>query len=246
MDPIVQLSVTALVVLVASMIQRVTGMGFALAAAPPLVLLYGAEEGVRASMCTGLVLSAVMVSTLLRDVDWRGTGWLVLGGALAAPIGAWVTGVVPAQWLVLFVGVFALLSLLGGAWAGVRRAFGGARGAVIAGGLSGFMHVTSGLSGPPLAMYALQNQWSQRRFAASVQLVFIALSLFGLGFRGLPDMPLPELGVLSAAVVAGILIGSVAVRHIPAVWARRGMLAIAWAGTLTVLVRGAIDLLESR
>lgn len=241
-EPIGLLALTALIVLVASVIQRITGMGFALAGAPPLVLLYGAEEGVKASVCAGLVLSVLMVSALLRDVDWRTTGWLVLGGAGAAPFAAWVAAVTPTQWLTLLIGAFALISLLGGAWRSVQRALDGRRGAVIAGATSGFMHVTSGLSGPPLALYALQNKWDQRRFVASIQVVFIAFHLFTLGLRGMPEMPLPELGVLSLAVAVGLLVGSFVVRYVPAQWARRGMLTVAWAGTLTVLARGMIDL----
>ena len=48
--------------------------------------------------------------------------------------------------------------------------------------------------------------------------------------------------VLVAATAAGIVVGSLLVRFVPAPIARRAMLAIAWAGATVVLVRGILAL----
>lgn len=236
------LTLTCATMFVAAIVQRITGLGFALTATAPMVLMYGPDEGVKAGIVTGIVVSAVMVVTMLRDVSWRRSGMLVLGGALAAPLAAWLTFAVPSPVLLVLVGLAALLSLVGGRFVSVARGLTGVRGALFTGAASGFLHVTSGLSGPPLVVYGVQSRWEQRSFVASLQIVFIAFHVFTLGLRGLPAMPLGEIGILACAVVLGLGAGSLLVRAVPALWARRGMLAIAWAGTIAVLVRGALEL----
>ncbi|MGF3054747.1 hypothetical protein ACQUSY_12445 [Microbacterium sp. YY-03] len=51
------------------------------------------------------------------------------------------------------------------------------------------MHVTSGLSGPPLAAHAVGDNWNQRSFTATVQVIFVVLCLSSVIIRGLPVSP---------------------------------------------------------
>jgi len=60
--------------LVAAVVQRITGLGFALVATAPLVILYGPLDGVRLVVLLGLVASGSMLLAVLPDVDWRRTG----------------------------------------------------------------------------------------------------------------------------------------------------------------------------
>lgn len=71
--------VVCAVVLVASVVQHITGLGFALVAAPAMVLVYGAVDGVKAVVVLGLVVSSAMLLAMLREVHWRRAGWLALG-----------------------------------------------------------------------------------------------------------------------------------------------------------------------
>ena len=104
------------------------------------------------------------------------------------------------------------------------------------------MHVASGLSGPPLAAHAVGVGWPQRSFASSVQVIFAVFSAVSVLLRGLPTAPAIDIGILIAATAAGIVVGSLAARVVPARVARVVMLVIAWSGAVVVLARGLLAL----
>ena len=223
---------------IAAVIQRITGLGFVLVLLGPLVLLYGAREGVTVAVLLALAASVSAVPFVWREVEWRRSAWLILPGLAAAPLGAVVVSVLPEPALLLLIGVLACFALTAGRVPGLSRALVARRGAVTAGAVAGFMHVTSGLSGPPLAAHAVGDRWPQRSFAASVQIVFVAFSAVSVALRGLPSIGAVDTVALLAVTVTGIAIGTLAARRVPAALARRGMLAIAWAGALVVIGRG--------
>lgn len=227
---------------VAAVIQRITGLGFVLVLIGPVVLLYGGREGVTLGVLLALVASLAAVPLVWRDVDWRRSWWLIWPGLVAAPAGAFVVRVLPDPALLLMIAALAYFALVAGHLPALAQALTGRSGAVAAGAAAGFMHVASGLSGPPLAAHAVGERWPQRSFAASVQVIFVAFSAVSVLLRGLPALPSVDVTTLVAATAAGIVVGSLLVRFVPAPIARRAMLAIAWAGATVVLVRGILAL----
>lgn len=231
-------------ILVAAVVQRLTGIGFALVATPVMVLLYGPTDGVLAVVVLGLFASLILLLTMLRDVDWRRTLWLTAAGVAASPLAAWLVSLAPSEVLLLVVGAAGLLALLGSHLGPVAAALTGRRGAIIAGAASGMLHTASGLSGPPLIAYAAGTRWPHRSFAASLQVVFIGFHLSTLLWRGLPEFELGDLSWLLAVTLVGSIAGTVTARWVSVRWARIGMLVVAWAGTVAVLVRGVIEVVR--
>src|SRR5690606_28290600 len=105
---------------------------------------------------------------------------------------------------------------------------------------AGFMHASSGLSGPALAAFALGDRWEQRRFAASAQVIFLGYGLVSIALRGLPSSSPVEVTALGVCTAVGILGGGLLVRIVPAALARTVRLWCAWAGSLVVLVRAVL------
>jgi len=237
------LIVACAVMCLAAIVQRITGLGFALVATPPMVLLTDAIEGVLITLLMSVLVSMAMGVGLWRDIDWRRSTVLVLAGALVAIPAAWVVTVFSPSWLMILIGAAALLSLLAGHLIRGSGSPLGLRSAGVAGAAAGFLHVTSGLSGPPLVIYGLRSSWAQQSFVASLQVVFVAYGVIAIGLRGLPAMGSTELGVLALLVLTGLGIGTIAVRRIPVRIARLAMLSVAWAGATTVLARGTVSLL---
>ena len=227
---------------VAAVIQRITGLGFVLVLIGPVVLVYGAVEGVTIGVVLALTAAVAAIPLVWREVDRRRAWHLIWPGLITAPVGALVVQLLPEPALLLLVAGMAFLALLAGHLPALTTAFAGRSGAVAAGAAAGFMHVTSGLSGPPLAAHAVGDRWPQRSFAATVQLIFAVLSLASVALRGLPALPPLELGVLVAATAAGILIGTLLSARVPTRVARALMLTIAWLGAVVVLVRGVASL----
>lgn len=237
------LVLTAAATIVAAIIQRVTGLAFVLVLIGPIVLAYGPVEGVTIAVLLAVVASLFAVPGAWRDVDWPRTLWLLGAGLAAAPLGALTAAVLPEPLLLLLIGVIGIIAL-SVQWLGpIARHVRGRPGAIGAGALAGFMHASSGLSGPALASFALGDDWPQRRFAASAQVVFLGYGLVSVALRGLPSTPAPELAILAACTAGGMLLGALAARRVPLALARRVMLLCAWAGTIVILGRATASLL---
>lgn len=230
--------------IVAALIQRVTGLAFVLVLIGPVVLFYGPIEGVTLAVLLAVVASIFAVPTAWRDVDWPRTLWLLGAGLVAAPFGALLVGILPESALLFVIAGMAILALLASCIGGlVAASLRGRKGAILAGATAGFMHASSGLSGPALAAFAVGDRWDQRRFAASAQVIFLGYGLVSVALRGLPSIPTTDVLVLAACTAAGIIGGAYLARVVPLPVARRVMLGCAWAGTIVVLGRAVLSLL---
>lgn len=241
----VTLAAALAVVFVAGGIQRITGMGFALCATPILVVLYGATEGVRLVVVLAGAASVVMLIGMWRLVEWRRAWSLIWPGLLVSPLGALLAFALPEPALLLLVAGAAMLTLLAGRIRPLALLTSGPGATIKTGAAAGLLNITSGLSGPPLVSHATESRWSHRSFVASVQLVFIALDLVTVMWRGFPSSPLTASGLLLLSALLGLAAGSVAARRLGTRTARAAMYAIAWLGVLAVLVRGVLALVEA-
>ena len=232
----------AAVTIVAAVIQRVTGLAFVLVLIGPIVLFYGPLEGVTVAVFLAVIASLFAVPSAWRDVDWPRTLWLLGAGLAVAPLGALTAAALPQTALLFLIGAMGVLALTVQKLGSVARKVRGRPGAIGAGALAGFMHASSGLSGPALAAYALGDEWPQRRFAASAQVILLGYGLVSVALRGVPTIPVPELAVLAACTAGGMILGAFAARRVPLSLARRVMLLCAWAGALVVLGRATASL----
>ncbi len=237
------LVLACLAAFVAAVIQRITGLGFVLVLLGPIVLIFGPLEGVTIGVLLAFVASLSAVPLVWREVEWRRAWWLIWPGILAAPFGALFVRVLPEAALLLLIAAMAYFALVAGWLPTLSAALRGRTGAVVAGSAAGFMHVASGLSGPALAAYAVGDRWEQRRFAASVQIIFLSFSIVSVMLRGLPVSPAGDIWLLVASTAAGIVVGTLLTRFVPPRIARIAMLSIAWAGATVVLARGILALL---
>ncbi|MEJ1088379.1 sulfite exporter TauE/SafE family protein [Microbacterium sp. Mu-80] len=227
----------------ASVIQRVTGLAFVLVLIGPIVLAYGPVEGVTVAVLLAVIASLFAVPSAWREVDWPRTLWLLGAGVIAAPLGALTAAALPEPALLALIGAMGVLALSAQRLGPLARHVRGRPGAIGAGAVAGFMHASSGLSGPALASFALGDDWPQRRFAASAQIIFLGYGAVSVALRGLPTIAPIELGVLAVCTVVGMLAGAYAARRVAPALARRVMLLCAWAGTLVVLGRAIAALL---
>lgn len=235
------LALVCVAAIIAAAIQRVTGLAFILVLIGPAVLVYGPIEGVTVAVLLAIVASALALPSAWREVDWHRTLWLLGAGLIAAPFGVLLTRLLPEPALLFVIAGMAVIALLAPLLGRVvAQSLRGRKGAFLAGAVAGFMHASSGLSGPALAAYAVGERWDQRRFAASAQAVLLGFGTVVLLLRGLPSIPPVDLTVLGICTAAGILAGTLLTKAISVAFARRAMLWCAWAGTLVVFVRGVV------
>ncbi|ALJ21981.1 sulfite exporter TauE/SafE family protein [Microbacterium sp. No. 7] len=226
--------------------QRITGMGFALVASPFLVALLGPFEGVLVVNVFGLITAAVVFLRVFREVEYRRALLLLVPATIAAIPGAIVARTVSPPLLMIIVGGLLIVALVGSLVVRNRRLFGGKRGAVAAGFVSGFMNVTAGVGGPAISAYAIASRWPQRAFAATAQLYFCVLGGVSLLAKwSLPRLDPPQWAACAAAVICGVIVGELLSRWVSPRAARAFVVVIAFAGALLILVKGIVEIVPA-
>ncbi|MFG2356855.1 TSUP family transporter [Streptomyces sp. NPDC048521] len=163
---------------------------------------------------------------------------LVVSAVCAVPLGTWTAARLPAPLLLALLGATvsaAVLLVL----AGVRSAsLRGSRGALIAGGASGFMNAAAGVGGPALSLYAANADWPARHFVPNALFYGVVLNVFSVAANGLPTLTGPAWLLTGAGLVAGTLTGETLARRMPQTRLAHAVMLLSLAGGLTTLVRG--------
>ena len=223
-------------VLLGSLAQSVSGIGFALVCGPLLVAALGPADGVRLSVALSLVLNVVLLARLWRQVDRRRTLLLLLPAALATPLLALAVRSLPARPAAGLAGAVVLLGVVlltrGARWPGAD----GAAGTVGAGVLGATTNLVAGIAGPVVAVWAVATPWPADVQRASLQAYFLGLNCVALPSLGLPSVGAPLLTGCVVALGAGALLGAPLARRVSEAAARRTTLALAAAGGAAVLV----------
>ncbi|MER7166058.1 TSUP family transporter [Micromonospora sp. NPDC000207] len=222
--------------------QRLTGLGFALVAAPFLVVLLGPRTGVTLANLLSIAICAIVLASTFRHLQRRLAVALVAGAALAVPVGALVVRTLPTPALLIGVGTLTAGSVL---WVVAGRELPLLRrrgGALVAGVASGFCNTTAATGGPPLAVYAASTAWPQRAFVPSVQLVGLVSNGLSVAVKGPPAVSLPLVVACAVAMAVGLLGGQFLTRRVSEAHARRMMLLLALAGSLLAVGKGVTSL----
>jgi uncharacterized membrane protein YfcA len=225
-------------VVLAGLLQRVTGIGFALVASPILILLVGADEAVRLVLVTSLISCGYsLVSTW---VAWEPAEVLPLvpfailaiwpSALLAQSVSSSLATMVAG--LVVLVAVAVALRPKGipgtSKWGQ----------AAVAGTLSGAMNAVAALGGPMAATYGVGRQWG-RSLVPNMQLYLFLTSVTVLLVRGWPAQTSSwQLILLMVAAAAGVWVGGHVAASFTPVRARRLTVLISVIGALAAVGRG--------
>jgi uncharacterized membrane protein YfcA len=232
------LALLAVAVLLGAGTQRLTGLGFALVSSPFLVLLLGAFQGVLVANLLSLVTNLVVLTLTWRHVAVRKVVLLVVPALALVVPGAWVARHLPAPVLLVVVGTLVVVALLVVTFVRRARVLHGTRGAVAAGGMSGFMNATAGVGGPAITLYAVSTDWDHHEFVGSMQLYFALLNIGSLAAKGLPTLVPAELVTALVALAVGSVAGQLLARRVSAGVARHATTGLAVAGALATVVKG--------
>lgn len=222
-------------VLLGTLAQSVSGIGFSLVCGPLLVAALGPADGIRLAVALSLVLNAVLLARLFRLVDLRQTLLLLVPSALATPLLALLVRDVPARpaaaaaGLVVLLGVALLAS--GVRWDAAR----GTAGAAAAGIVGALTNLVAGVAGPVVALWAANAQWRADVQRASLQAYFLGVNCVALPSLGLPSVGGGVLAGCLAALALGVLLGGPLARRISEPVARRTTLVLAGCGGAVVL-----------
>ncbi len=220
----------------ASVLQTVSGFGFAMVAVPALALI-SLELVPGPSLVNSAILGIAMFLDERRLVARQETQWLIPAIALGSVAGALLIYLVPTDWSGIVIGSAILAAI---AMTLVSRPLVLSPPILSAGGLiAGVMGTVSGIHGPPLAiLYQHQPIAKVRATMALIFIVACLTSLAALAFVGAFDARLAIMGLsLSPGLIAGFLLARKVRAHLPLRVIRPIILTTATISALTLLWR---------
>lgn len=232
-------------VLAGAVAQRVTGMGFVLLAVPFLVLAQGPINGVVLANWCGVIAAATNLISVRHNVEWRRIGMIAAAAVVGCVPGALLIHFAPINILALVVALVTLIALIVSLRSpeGSRQDTRGLR--VGAGFMSGLMGVTAGVAGPAMVIYRKAVNWEVRRFTASLQFHFTIAGLaaivtkWGQG----PTFTIAQWLIVLSTLFVGAFVGTRLAPHVSARLGLKLVIILAFAGTLSTLVRAIVSLI---
>ena len=204
--------ICAAVACIAGMVRGFAGFGAAMIITPIFSALYGPAAGVALCLLLEIAVALPVVPGVVRLVDWRRIGLLLLAAAVGVPLGNLVltqTEPEPMRWAISAI-ILGAVALLASGW----RFSGRPRTTttLTAGVSSGFLNGLAGMAGPPIAFYYLAGNETVTRVRANLTTYFVFVDLVAIGTfasRGLIDGSTFVLGLfLAPAVMLGGVLGT--------------------------------------
>jgi uncharacterized membrane protein YfcA len=196
-----------MVILFASFVQSITGFGFAVIGTP-LLLFFMEPKEVVVLMVFGAFMQNLMVTYKTRGMSDPKFIWSMFIASLFGIIpGVYILKVIDGSILKLLIGIAILLAsavMAGNYTVRIKRQ---KLATVLVGILSGFMGGSTSLSGPPVALFLMNQQKSKEYFRANLVRYFCLgniATMITMYFMGTMDTVVFKQGIY---ILPGILLG---------------------------------------
>ena len=210
--PAPQLAYGMAVVLLAGVVRGFAGFGFSALTVAGMSLFVSPAQVVPAAFVLEVLASIALLRSSWKDIDWKWLRPLLIGNAVAIPIGVWMLAVVaeaPLRAIVSGVILVAAVSLL----AGLRAPWPDTSFLRLATGfVSGVFNGLAAIGGMVVAVMLFSTSISAAAARATLIALFLATDLYSLGWAGgaglLDGNLLRWVGWLTVPMLIGIAIGS--------------------------------------
>lgn len=198
-------------VLAATVVQQVSGFGFALLAVPLTSLAMGPKDAVAVAMAAGLVSSGTMALRLRAQVRRVELRRLLQGAAVGLPVGVVGLRLLPADPLRIALAAVVLVMVVVLA-TGYRHPSAAAGTQVGAGVASGLLNGSLGTGGPPVIVLLQASGTEQHAFRATTTAFFAVCDAAAIPLILLSGAARPQAWLAAAASIPALFLGD-AVGH---------------------------------
>lgn len=228
-----------LAVLVGAGAQSTTGIGLAIVLAPVCALLLDGSLVIGTTARLALVVDLALAVRHRSEVDGRTVQAYLLPAAAAVPPGLLLLHVLPPGLLTLLAGVASLVAaavLLRLPHAAPTTTVPRHRPLRTAGFAAGLMGVTTGLSGPPVALDGVRQQLPAARRTGTLAVFFVGVDLLAV-LSNPQAVPTSVAVVLIGAAMVGMAGGHHVATAVGEVRLRTGVLLLVAASALTAIIQ---------
>ena len=201
--------ICAVVACIAGTVRGFAGFGAAMIMTPVFSAMYGPAVGVVLCLLLEIAVALPVVPGVMRLVDWRRIGLLLVAAAVGVPLGNLVltlSAPEPMRWAISAI-VLGAVALLASGW----RFSGKPRSTttLTAGVSSGFLNGLAGMAGPPIAFYYLAGDETVTRVRANLTTYFVFVDLLAIATFVSRDLVDWDTAVLAAFLAPAVMLGGV-------------------------------------
>jgi len=235
---------------IATALQRITGLGFAMLLAPFAVVALGTHQGIMITMVLATIASLLMVPSMWRDIEWSKVGWIAIPAVISTPLASWVGTLLNTSLVYILVGLLVMVGL-GAAllMPATSEPISGRSAQVLAGVGAGAGGVLAGVGGPAMTIYGVLSRWPVASFAASLQPIWILVSVATLASRYfIQGSTIPVLSwwawlLTAVGISVGMFVGQRSLGKVNDRVVFGIVIALAMIGAVLSLVTGVMELL---
>lgn len=164
---------------ISTLIQSLTGFGFAIVSTPLLLMVYDAKDVVILLQILSAILDTIFVFFVKDNIDWHFLKPLLIGSFLGHPIGILIYLFVPTIGLKIFIASIILFFLF---FTKVyhRDINETTNKTGIIGCLSGILNTSTSMSGPPLIIYLTCTNRDKTSLRATCIAYFTIINYLGI------------------------------------------------------------------
>ena len=226
----------AVLVITASFLQSLIGLGYVLVVAPFLVLYDPNFVPVPMLLC-GLFLPLLMIWRDRRSIDFTGVKLAIFGRVLGNLIAVWLITLISRNTFMLIFGVLVIVAVFLSASNLKFRPT--AASVIVAGLFSGIMGTMAGLGGPPMAILYQNEKGSVIRGTLSgFSILGTILSLLFLGVAGrfaLNDLRL--FSYMMPGILVGFYLSKFAIGVVDKGYIRKAVLGVSFLAAIVVIIK---------
>lgn len=221
-------------VLLGAIAQTAAGFGFALICGPVLIATQGTGDGIRLILTLSLLSNLLVLATRWRKARVADGVWLAVPALVTAVPILWAVHRIDASALVVTAGALTVVCAVALAvrlrltWLRARL------GATVASVVSEIGNAIGGLSGPSVALYAVNADWPAESIAPTLQVFGVISNVVTIAGKGGPLLTWAS----TAALAGGWLLGWALSTRMAAAHLRATVLALALGGGLYAIWRG--------
>jgi uncharacterized membrane protein YfcA len=201
--------ISAVVACIAGMVRGFAGFGAAMLMTPIFSALYGPAVGIALCLLLEIAVALPLVPGVVRLVDWRRIGLLLVAAAIAVPLGTHTLIRIepePMRWAISAI-ILGAVTLLASGWRFPGRP--NVATTFAAGATSGFLNGLSGMAAPPIAFYYLAGSEPAARVRANLTTYFVFVDLIALASFASRDLIGWSTGVQGLFLAPVIMLGGV-------------------------------------
>ena len=176
-----ELVIGLVLVLAGAIVQGCLGFGFGMVVVPVLLLMYPAAEVIPVVVMMSLIITLPLGFHARRYVQGSLLGPLLLGSMMGFPVGMYVLQAFDGPGFKISIGGFMVV-LAGVMLSGWKRPLKNQHLALIpVGVMSGILHGSISISGPPVILFLVNQDTDKNRFRANILLYFSIIGVISTG-----------------------------------------------------------------